>query len=1046
MRLLLLSAFFSLVVYKSFGQQNVQYGSVPAYPYPIEYLQPDGSTLTILLKGDESVNWALTTDGYTLLKDKSSGAWEYASRNETGYLYASGIIAHNIEARDEGENNLCKRTEKNMTLANEQINEIRSEFKNNYPAIKAPGGKAMFNILVILVNYNNTTTTYTQTNFDNYTNQTGYNFQSAVGSVKDYYLSSSYNQMSINATVLNWVTVANTHDYYGPQANWPILARDAIQAANTANPSLDWSQFDNDNDGYIDAIAIFHQGPGQEATSNTNDVWSHTGSVYNYNLVYDGVRATTYTMQPEKLSTTSYMITIGVLCHELGHNLGLPDFYDTDYSSNGSGDWEVMAGGSWLNYGRRPPVHSCWSKYQLSWLTPVTISTAGTYTLENTLTSTTVYRYNTTTTNEYFLLENRQKTSGTWDYNLPGHGMLIWHIDGVYVNAHWSANTVNDDETHQGLDIEEADGTLTTANGGDGGDPFPGTGSKTSFTDATTPSSKSWAGANTNKPITSISENSGVITFVFMGGATTLDAEFTVNTQNITEGQSVTFTDLSGTPAGTTLSTWSWTFTGGTPSSYSGQAPPAITYSAAGTYPVSLTVTNSASSSNTETKTNYITVSPAPTSEWITQYSGFTTQYRGVSNISIVDDNICWATAIDGSGNPVNEFTRTTNAGTTWTAGTVSGVPTNNRISNISAVSGTKAWIAMYASTGTAGEGGIFVTTNGGSTWTKQTTATFSGTAAFPNIVHFFNDNEGFCQGDPNGGYFEIYTTTNGGTTWTRVLQANIPANLSGEYGYTDMYDVDGNTIWFATNKGRVYKSTNKGLNWTVTQISGFTDFSNLSFNDQLNGVAMFKVYSGTTLTAATLVKTTNGGSNWTSLSTSATNFYFSDIDAIPGIAGKLVSVGSDFGGSLYGSSYSTDHGTSWIGIDNGVQYISCRFKDDVTGWAGGFNTIAGTNGVYKWHNVSTEVPVTNDNAFETSLYPNPAADFININLNEVSKKEISVTVYDIMGNVVYNDMFFNVQRNTSLNVDCTSLSNGVYVAVVNAGSNNTTYKFIVNR
>ncbi|MCX7861489.1 MAG: M6 family metalloprotease domain-containing protein [Bacteroidales bacterium] len=1020
---------FLLVLYLSFFYSYSQeyYGGIPAYPYPSEYKQPDGTILTIIMQGDEMVNWAKTMDGYSLVNNPNNHAWEYAILDQDGNMMSSGIIAHDVHLRTKQENTFLTTIQKGYTYSKAQIIAKRKAFsitKRTKTTSDFPTTGTV-KMLVILVNFPNTTTTYTQTNFDNYMNQTGYSFQNATGSFKDYYLATSYNQLTVVSTVVGWVTAPNPHDYYGPEDKWSELARDAIVAARNAYPSLDFSQFDNNNDGYIDGIAIFHQGHGQEASGNTNDVWSHTGSVYYYNLVYNGKRCATYTMQPEKVGTSTNMITVGVMVHEFGHNLGLPDLYDTDYSSDGIGNWDVMAGGSWLNGGRTIPVHNAWSKYQLGWLTPVTLTNPGTYTLNTSLTSNTVYRINTQTNNEYFLLENRQKTSGTWNAYLPGSGMIIYHIDQNYINSHWSSNTVNDDENHQGVDIEEADGTLTTNNGGDAGDPFPGSTGKTSFTDQTSPNSLSWAGANTNKPITNITHSSGVVTFVFMGGTSTLNADFFANQTTIQAGQSVTFTDMSVTPTGTSITSWQWTFQGGTPSSYNGQNPPPITYNNPGTYTVSLTVTNSSSITDTEAKTAYITVTSPPQSQWITQYSGFTTQYRGVSEISIVDANTAWGIAIDGNGNPVNEFTRTSNGGQTWTIGTVSGVPSNNRISNICAISATKAWIAMYSNTGTAGEGGIFVTTNGGQSWTKQTTATFAGAAAFPNVVHFWNDNEGFCMGDPNGGYFEIYTTTNGGTTWTRVPQANIPANLSGEYGYTAMYDVVDNTIWFATNKGRVYKSTNKGQTWTVTQVPNFTDFSIISFNDANNGFAIQKTYSNNTLTSVNFAVTSNGGTSWTTTTYNSTNIpafvYLTDMDAIPGVAGKWVGVGSSFNQG-YGSAYTENFGQTWIKIDSGVQYISCKFLNNNIGWAGGFNTIANTNGIYKWQNL-TNVDEEIWSSAEVMIYPNPATESINLKMPEIYVNG-AIEIYNLLGKQIFTDRIHTVHSS----IDCHNWEKGMYI------------------
>ena len=1028
----------------NFSFSQIYYGGIPAYPYPSEYNQPDGSKLTIIMKGDEAVNWAITSDGYSLVKNKTTNAWEYAVINSNNEMVSSGIIAHNPEQRTKSELIFLSTISKGYKYSKEQIRKIRSSFplyKTNKSTSDFPTVGTV-KMLVILANFNNTTTTYTQTHFDNLMNQSGYNFQGATGSFKDYYLASSYNQLTIVSTVVGWVTLPHEHDYYGPQDKWPELARDAIVAARNAYPSLDFSQFDNNNDGYIDGIAIFHQGYGQESSGNTNDVWSHTGSVYNYNLVYNGKRCATYTIQPEKLGTSSNIITVGVICHEFGHNLGLPDLYDTDYSSYGIGDWDIMAGGSWLNFGRTVPVHNAWSKYMLGWLTPVTLTNPGTYTLNSSLTNNTVYRINTQTNNEYFLLENRQKTSGTWNAYLPGSGMIIYHIDQNYINSNWSSNSVNDDENHQGVDIEEADGTFTTDNGGDAGDPFPGTANKTSFTDQTTPNSLSWAGTPTNKPITNITHNNGVVTFVFMGGATSLNADFYANQTTIQAGQSVTFTDMSVTPPGTTITSWQWTFQGGTPSSYNGQNPPPVTFNTPGSYTISLTVTNSASNTDTETKNAYITVTAPPQSQWITQYSGFTTQYRGVYDISIVDANIAWAIAVDGNGSPVNEFTKTTNGGTTWTSRTISGVPTNNRISNICAVSATKAWIAMYSNTQTAGECGIFVTNDGGVTWTKQTTATFAGTSAFPNVVHFWNENEGFCMGDPNGGYFEIYTTTNGGNTWTRVPQANIPAPLSGEFGYTGMYDVVGNTIWFATNKGRVYKSTNKGLNWTVSQIPNFTDFNIISFSDQNNGFAIQKIYSNNTLTSINFAITNDGGTTWTTASFNSSNLppfvYLTDIDAIPGVNGKWVSVGRNFNGN-YGSSYTEDFGNTWIRIDSGIQYICCKFLNNNVGWAGGFNTVPNTNGIYKWQNLTSINEDFDLTPQDIIIYPVPTHESLKIIVPQEfinSKIEIS----NILGQKIFEDKVLTER----LEIYCNNWNKGLYIVTISNTNKTTIRKILV--
>ena len=200
------------------------------------------------------------------------------------------------------------------------------------------------------------------------------------------------------------------------------------------------------------------------------------------------------------------------------------------------------------------------------------------------------------------------------------------------------------------------------------------------------------------------------------------------------------------------------------------------------------------------------------TGTWVDQASGFATVSRGLNYIDVVSSNVAWGAAYDGLSPTtyIVEFTRTTNGGTTWTASGISGYTSGWGTAMIMGTSNLKAWIPVFNAT--AGGGRILATTDGGTTWIHQTTATFAAPAGFPNVIHFWNDNEGFCMGDPNGGYFEIYTTTNGGTNWVRVAQANIPAPIAAdEYGTVGYYSVVGNTVWFSTNKGRIFKSTDKG-------------------------------------------------------------------------------------------------------------------------------------------------------------------------------------------------------------------------------------------
>lgn len=413
--------------------------------------------------------------------------------------------------------------------------------------------------------------------------------------------------------------------------------------------------------------------------------------------------------------------------------------------------------------------------------------------------------------------------------------------------------------------------------------------------------------------------------------------QFSGSPTSIYVGQTVSFIDQSG-DGGNAITTWQWSFPGGTPASHTGQTPPAITYSATGQYDVTLTVTNSQSTQSL-TKTQYVNVSLDPYGNWIEQASGFTTASRGIGHIDIVDANTVWAVAYDGSGGTANvqEFTKTINGGTTWTPQTINVGNTGLGISMISAIDATTAWLAAFPNA--AGQtGGVWKTTNGGVNWTRQASATYTNASSFTNVVHFWDANVGFCQGDPISNEFELYTTTNGGTNWTIVPAANIPAPLSGEYGYVRDIEVVGDVVWFGTNKGRLYHSTNRGLNWSVYQTPE-TDMGNAkySFKDANNGIL---------LSGGNVYKTTNAGANWTQITTTGSVF----TSGLCWVEGTDI-IFSTGGGGAIGSSYSQDGGVTWNIIDT-EQHTYCEFLNPAVGWSGWFNESASAKGIWKWNSL----------------------------------------------------------------------------------------------
>ncbi|MFZ4413230.1 MAG: M6 family metalloprotease domain-containing protein [Bacteroidales bacterium] len=503
--------------------------AVPAYPHPIEFTQPDGSKIIIQLKGDEKIRWAETMDGYSILFNKT-GTYEYAILDAENNMQTSGKQAKEKESRSTEEISFLNTIPKGLRYSPSQV-QIMKNFWNLYSTesvntFPTTGNRSL---ICILIGYTDVAFTKTNADFNNLFNQINYTTDGATGSVKDCYLENSYNQLNLSITVAGPYTASHNMAYYGADNgnNHSVRAGELItEAVNAANPSVNYANFDNDNNGSVDGIYVIFAGYGQEAGASTDAIWSHASNIST--LTLDGKTISKYSCSPELRGNSGDGITrIGVICHEFGHVLGAPDYYDTDYATNGqydgTGNWDLMSGGSWNNNGRTPAQHNAYTKTMVyNWATPTLLSSAALITLNNSVdSSNSFYRYNTPTTNEYFLIENRQLKG--FDSFLPGHGMIIYHVDKTFINS--AGNSINN-TSHQGMYPVCANSsglpptTYGTINGS--GCPFPGTGYKTSFTDATTPNSKSWANANTAKPITLITENTSnkTVSFAFMGGYT----------------------------------------------------------------------------------------------------------------------------------------------------------------------------------------------------------------------------------------------------------------------------------------------------------------------------------------------------------------------------------------------------------------------------------------------------------------------------------------------------------------------------------------------
>lgn len=548
--------------------------AVPASPDVHSLEQPDGTKFNAVQWGDENRHGWETEDGYTVVFEEKMNRWTYARRGFDGSLVGTASIAGkdtppaDLKKRirplvRKGEPVIKKKTSKEKAFAAPSLapSGVLAPQGVSGPQLIAPP-TATANVAVVLVNFSDRTTTYGPASFNSLL------FGNGNYSMSDYYKEVSYNNFSISpgpGSLAQWYLASQTHNYYGTNDFYNVLfVMEAAQLADAAG--FDFNAYDADGDCKVDVLAVVHQGPGQEATGNSYDIWSHrfsltdaaaacayyacgltlgpitTNSVCTANPVQH-VDVDDYIIMPEKYGTG--ISTMGVFAHEYGHSFGLPDLYDTDYSSEGVGVWSLMAAGSWNKVtrpGDRPAHMDAWSKYALGWVTPIQVAGAlSNESISSAATDADVYQLRSGSpisgTGEYFLVENRQKSG--FDAGLPGTGLLIWHVDenqseanGGYENdcerfwwpyPYYSWYEDCGSTYHYHVALVQADnqydlewGTCSNCGGnrGDAGDPFPGTAGKRFFSASSDPYNNSnlYSGAASNVIVTTISNSGAVMT------------------------------------------------------------------------------------------------------------------------------------------------------------------------------------------------------------------------------------------------------------------------------------------------------------------------------------------------------------------------------------------------------------------------------------------------------------------------------------------------------------------------------------------------------
>ena len=305
-------------------------------------------------------------------------------------------------------------------------------------------------------------------------------------SLSDYYSEVSYGKFTYSrAGVLDWHKIYVTKEWADDVNNtWKFAA----MTINAADKGFNFASYDINNDGVVTdeelSIFIVHSGFSDWA-------W-HMWTV--------NIRTNDGVLVEGEYSIGDEWCPLGIFAHELGHGFLLPDLYDLDFDSNGTGQYCLMSSGG------EGYIHmSAWCKIQLGWIIPTVITTNGTYTLHDAETHSEALIVCDLKHSgyEYFLIENRYKgtsydsISGEW-YDpvyqfwcigdLPDEGILIYHIDDRKAIPCWSFVTgaINNDEEHKAVDVECSDSPSSHFIDADDLDSMKNWGDDTDLWDSTT--------------------------------------------------------------------------------------------------------------------------------------------------------------------------------------------------------------------------------------------------------------------------------------------------------------------------------------------------------------------------------------------------------------------------------------------------------------------------------------------------------------------------------------------------------------------------------
>lgn len=555
--------------------------AVKMHPAACKVKQSDGTVLTVKSFGNHDFNYFTTTDGVLLFRQGTD--FYVAEVDDDGMLRPSVFLAHETGARTAAEQKAIMaqakvRFNENMRQNAERAKALREPLGENSTLLPHTGTPK---VPVILVEFSDEKFTVSDPKavFGKYLNgmelfnkttdpEMGMNF----GSVKRYFTDMSFGLFSPDFEVYGPVTLPNTLKYYGSGSSssekMNDLFRDACSAIDT---DTDFSQYDSNGDGNIDLVYIIYAGYSESFAGNSSDCIYPKSGTLSGGMTFDGKKLCRYGVNNELNGTPAdqeanglLINGIGLFCHEFSHCMGLPDLYPSpgtlaERCINQNLDyWDLMDAGEYTYNGYRPTEYTGWERERFGWMTIDTLKSPCDVTLAALSAGGKAYRIlndKDESGKEYYIVENVQKTG--LNKSLPGHGMLVYHVDyddymfsvggcrvnntaghprmsiiaadGIFMPEYFMGRTIQEGSTET---EKELNADLVARYAGTeitnkiyhaefAGDPYPGSGGVTALTDGTTPAA-AWVynGGFMGKPLTDIKEDTDAktVSFKFMGG------------------------------------------------------------------------------------------------------------------------------------------------------------------------------------------------------------------------------------------------------------------------------------------------------------------------------------------------------------------------------------------------------------------------------------------------------------------------------------------------------------------------------------------------